>query len=256
MSRGLHGHHIGDIAGGHHLDSDSGKSGIPIPPSKPKIWSLADTAVCKTPPPQQQPNTLGSGLPHHQQHLGQPQYGMPTPSPWGGFSQFDPSVVRPSAMSAALRTNMFGMSHMAGMAAAGLSHHGLGGMMGAAATLPPPMPPTVSSGVALPASSPSVSALSGNSELQADTPPHTPPTGGGGSAGQQSKQHGFGSYNGGSSGLQNGFNSSSSQLSPNVAPSVSSASSSAASSSAAAESKLLSFHGGLNASSNSSFKMM
>merc|ERR1719311_1590826 len=25
------------------------REGIPIPPSKPKIWSLADTAVCKTP---------------------------------------------------------------------------------------------------------------------------------------------------------------------------------------------------------------
>lgn len=25
--------------------------GIPLPPSKPKIWSLADTAACKTPPP-------------------------------------------------------------------------------------------------------------------------------------------------------------------------------------------------------------
>ncbi|XP_019762662.1 homeobox protein araucan isoform X3 [Dendroctonus ponderosae] len=25
--------------------------GVPLPPSKPKIWSLADTAACKTPPP-------------------------------------------------------------------------------------------------------------------------------------------------------------------------------------------------------------
>ncbi|KOB79301.1 putative iroquois-like protein [Operophtera brumata] len=29
--------------------------GIPIPASKPKIWSLADTAACKTPPPAAQP---------------------------------------------------------------------------------------------------------------------------------------------------------------------------------------------------------
>ena len=27
------------------------KEGIPIPPTKPKIWSMAELAVCKTPPP-------------------------------------------------------------------------------------------------------------------------------------------------------------------------------------------------------------
>lgn len=29
----------------------SSDCGIPLPASKPKIWSLADTAACKTPPP-------------------------------------------------------------------------------------------------------------------------------------------------------------------------------------------------------------
>lgn len=29
----------------------SSDCGVPLPPSKPKIWSLADTAACKTPPP-------------------------------------------------------------------------------------------------------------------------------------------------------------------------------------------------------------
>lgn len=29
----------------------SSDCGVPIPASKPKIWSLADTAACKTPPP-------------------------------------------------------------------------------------------------------------------------------------------------------------------------------------------------------------
>ena len=42
---------------------DDAKSGIPVPPSKPKIWSLADTAVCKTPPPSQQQQAQM----HHQQ---------------------------------------------------------------------------------------------------------------------------------------------------------------------------------------------
>lgn len=33
----------------------SSDCGVPIPASKPKIWSLADTAACKTPPPATQP---------------------------------------------------------------------------------------------------------------------------------------------------------------------------------------------------------
>lgn len=46
----------------------SPECGIPIPATKPKIWSLADTAACKTPPPPQQqpwlvPNaTCGGGV--------------------------------------------------------------------------------------------------------------------------------------------------------------------------------------------------
>ena len=42
---------------GHHMrheDKDDSKEGIPIPPSKPKIWSMAEMAVCKTPPPNSQ----------------------------------------------------------------------------------------------------------------------------------------------------------------------------------------------------------
>lgn len=46
-------------AGHHHLlpphhmfKEEMGKDcGIPVPATKPKIWSLADTAACKTPPP-------------------------------------------------------------------------------------------------------------------------------------------------------------------------------------------------------------
>ncbi|XP_065214831.1 homeobox protein caupolican-like isoform X2 [Planococcus citri] len=39
--------------------------GIPLPASKPKIWSLADTAACKTPPPlhMQQPSWCSSSTP-------------------------------------------------------------------------------------------------------------------------------------------------------------------------------------------------
>lgn len=47
--------------GGHHhllpphhmFKEELGKEcGVPVPATKPKIWSLADTAACKTPPPQ------------------------------------------------------------------------------------------------------------------------------------------------------------------------------------------------------------
>ena len=43
--------------GGHHMrheEKDDSKEGIPLPPSKPKIWSMAEMAVCKTPPPNSQ----------------------------------------------------------------------------------------------------------------------------------------------------------------------------------------------------------
>jgi hypothetical protein len=43
--------------------------GVPIPASKPKIWSLADTAACKTPPPHLHPNAGAWGYQTpHQQH--------------------------------------------------------------------------------------------------------------------------------------------------------------------------------------------
>ena len=77
--------------------------------------------------------------------------------------------------------------------------------LGAVSAAPPPAP------VGLPTVSPSVSALSGNSEsgnnnLQTDTPPHTPPTGGAGAS--QSKASAL-FYNGvAAASLQNGFGSS------------------------------------------------
>jgi hypothetical protein len=58
-------HHPHSMLGGGGLKDELGKNGlssdcgVPIPATKPKIWSLADTAACKTPPPppssQQQP---------------------------------------------------------------------------------------------------------------------------------------------------------------------------------------------------------
>jgi hypothetical protein len=69
---GHHGHHPyyqhsmsmgGHYNSHHHLKSEidsknqtGSDCGVPIPASKPKIWSLADTAACKTPPPHLHPN--------------------------------------------------------------------------------------------------------------------------------------------------------------------------------------------------------
>jgi hypothetical protein len=180
----------------------------------------------------------------------QNQYGMPHSSASGfsSYSQFDPSRGA-GAMSAALRGSMFGMNPM-GMA--GLGYHG---MMGASSGLPVSSVhpsaglPSSASSAQLPAASPSVSALSGSSELQTDTPPHTPPTGGNklGASSASAASAGSNQFNGSSyNGLQNGYGNS--QVSPNAAM-VSDPSSA---------SKLLQFQG-LGMSHhlhNSSFKMM
>ena len=106
LHHGLHPHHHPHLArsglpshmgGGHHpsatsttgrsSDADDGKSGIPLPPSKPKIWSLADTAVCKTPPPSSQGPQGGQygGHPQmHQQHLQQQPSQHGQQPQWGG----------------------------------------------------------------------------------------------------------------------------------------------------------------------------
>lgn len=60
---GNHMHHILGNGFGLKPEMKSSDCGVPLPPSKPKIWSLADTAACKTPPPPppaQQQQWLGS----------------------------------------------------------------------------------------------------------------------------------------------------------------------------------------------------
>ncbi|XP_065161246.1 homeobox protein caupolican-like isoform X1 [Atheta coriaria] len=49
---GNHMHHIlSNTHFGMKPEMKTSDCGVPLPPSKPKIWSLADTAACKTPPP-------------------------------------------------------------------------------------------------------------------------------------------------------------------------------------------------------------
>lgn len=60
---GNHMHHILNNSFGLKPELKSSDCGVPLPPSKPKIWSLADTAACKTPPPPpSQQQWLGSNF--------------------------------------------------------------------------------------------------------------------------------------------------------------------------------------------------
>ncbi|XP_055602113.1 homeobox protein araucan isoform X2 [Uranotaenia lowii] len=76
---GGHHHHSGLKSELDHPKNQTGSDcGVPIPASKPKIWSLADTAACKTPPPQALHSSWMTGgyhpgQHHHQQHQHQQQ---------------------------------------------------------------------------------------------------------------------------------------------------------------------------------------
>ena len=93
------------------------KEGIPIPPSKPKIWSMAELAVCKTPP-------LGSSLAAASSLVGGSGGGASSWQQTGGFGGLvDTGCLmrqNPVAMAAALRSTsqMFGMNLMGGASAA------------------------------------------------------------------------------------------------------------------------------------------
>lgn len=73
---GNHMHHM--LGGGFGLKPEMKNTdcGVPLPASKPKIWSLADTAACKTPPPP--PPT------HQQQWLGSNGFALPSSTRYGG----------------------------------------------------------------------------------------------------------------------------------------------------------------------------
>ncbi|XP_055531826.1 homeobox protein araucan isoform X2 [Wyeomyia smithii] len=66
---GGHHHHSGLKSElDHPKNQTSSDCGVPIPASKPKIWSLADTAACKTPPPQALHSSWMTGGYHPGQH--------------------------------------------------------------------------------------------------------------------------------------------------------------------------------------------
>lgn len=74
----MHHHHHQGYGSEEHLKEEAMKNdctagGVPIPATKPKIWSLADTAACKTPPPPSHPHHQQYQL-HHQQQQQQQHY--------------------------------------------------------------------------------------------------------------------------------------------------------------------------------------
>ncbi|XP_023717820.1 homeobox protein araucan isoform X3 [Cryptotermes secundus] len=141
----LHHHpHPHSMLGGGGLKDEMGKNGppsdcgVPIPATKPKIWSLADTAACKTPPPppssqqQQQPwlmPSTGCG------NMGMNSFALPS------------TAMSPSAAAAAPYSRYGGLLS---------GPYGGGGGNGVG---------TCSASV----------GASGFPEVQTDTPPQTPP---------------------------------------------------------------------------------
>lgn len=149
----LHHHpHPHSMLGGGGLKEEMGKNGspsdcgVPIPATKPKIWSLADTAACKTPPPP----------PSSQQQQQQQQQPWLMPSTGCGN------------MSMNMTMNSFALpsAAMSPSAAAAAPYSRYGGLLSG------PYGGGGGNGVA--ACSASVGA-SGFPEVQTDTPPQTPP---------------------------------------------------------------------------------
>ncbi|XP_057333669.1 homeobox protein araucan-like isoform X1 [Microplitis mediator] len=187
-----HHHHQGYVGEDHHLKEEGVKSdcqaGVPIPATKPKIWSLADTAACKTPPPsshphahqhhqqqqylhhhhyglqqQQQQHQLQQHNPHHHQNTGQPwQLGPSGPndnSGLGGLTSFAlPSSATSMSPSAAAATPYSNVSRYGGFLSSGNQLH---------------YNPNSSSASSSSASS--SAAAVGFPEVGTDTPPQTPP---------------------------------------------------------------------------------
>ena len=250
----------------HDSNNDSKSSaGIPIPPSKPKIWSLADTAVCKTPPPSAGSGAIGPGVGGQSHHTPvshqqqQAHYQQPPPpnsqsylhsglggsnpaaaaslTPWGhNFSQFgtDPAT----QMMRLRQSNMLGMGYM-GLPPppGGVSQQSFTPLTPSAAAMAAAAHVTASPGL----NSDGVQSSSN------DTPPQTPPN----------VKNQFG-YNGN---LHNGY----SQMSPSSGAVVTSMASSMAGgvgmnamaeAASVASSKLLMFNSPAAMNTASSFKMM
>lgn len=197
----MHHHHHPHYAPDDHLKDDGViksdcVAGVPIPATKPKIWSLADTAACKTPPPphqyqmhlhqvphqqqhyvqQQQQHQQQQQLLHHQQqqqqqhHMGgSQQHHHSQQQPWG--SLVDPVGAGGSAGNFALPTSASMSPSSAATAPYSGARYG-GFLSSSSGGQLQHYNPNSSSGSSSSASS---SAAAGFPEVGTDTPPQTPP---------------------------------------------------------------------------------
>jgi len=186
-----HHHHHHQGYGEEHLKEEGMKpdcsgGGVPIPATKPKIWSLADTAACKTPPPPSHPHHQQYHHLHQQQHYPQQQqHHVPnqghhhhSQQPWlgpggaggaggggGGGNGVGSSFALPS--SAGMSPSAAATAPYSGAAAR------YGGFLSSSSGGQLHYNPN-SSGSSSSASS-SAAAAAGFPEVGTDTPPQTPP---------------------------------------------------------------------------------
>ncbi|XP_076760587.1 homeobox protein araucan isoform X2 [Xylocopa sonorina] len=180
-----HHHHHQAYAGEDHLKdegikSDCSAAGVPIPATKPKIWSLADTAACKTPPPPSHPHHQQYHHLHHQQHYGQQQHHLSNQAhhhhsqqPWLGSAGGGGGAGGGGNLSSFALPSSASMSPSAAATAPYSSAATrYGGFLSSSSGGQLHYNPNSSSGSTSSASS---SAAAGFPEVGTDTPPQTPP---------------------------------------------------------------------------------
>ncbi|XP_033183510.1 uncharacterized protein LOC117153512 isoform X1 [Bombus vancouverensis nearcticus] len=183
-----HHHHHQGYAGEDHLKdegikSDCSAAGVPIPATKPKIWSLADTAASKTPPPLTHPHHQQYHHLHHQQHYGQQQHHLSNQAhhhhsqqPWlggsGGSGGGGAGGGGGNLSSFALPSSASMSPSAAATAPYSSAATRYGGFLSSSSGGQLHYNPNSSSGSSSSASS---SAAAGFPEVGTDTPPQTPP---------------------------------------------------------------------------------
>uniref|UniRef100_A0A1S4IZL4 Homeobox domain-containing protein n=3 Tax=Culex pipiens complex TaxID=518105 RepID=A0A1S4IZL4_CULQU len=122
---GGHHHHAGLKSELDHPKNQTGSDcGVPIPASKPKIWSLADTAACKTPPPHSALHSswmTGGYHPgqHHQNQQGQVNQQQQQHQHPHHLQQHPASGMMMGGESSPMSMNMANTAHSQGMGTMG-----------------------------------------------------------------------------------------------------------------------------------------
>lgn len=90
MMHGMHHQLLGYSGIKDEMKGGGGDCGVPIPATKPKIWSLADTAACKTPPPAAHP--WAGGQQSYEAAPSQGGFALPaaavSPAPYARYGAF------------------------------------------------------------------------------------------------------------------------------------------------------------------------